>query len=92
VAQLFWSIGFFIFVGVSHVCSSHRTHGVFYLALVRGRPVLVEWCCLGFVPIISVLARFLLINRAAVFFLINEKVKLLACFKQNKEMIHTSTT
>jgi hypothetical protein len=66
VAQLFWSVGFFIFVGASHVCSSHSTHGVFYLALVGGRPVLVKWCCLGFIPI---LACFSLINRTTYFFL-----------------------
>jgi hypothetical protein len=58
VALLFWRIDFFIFVGASRVYSSHSTHGVFSLALVRGRLVWVEWCCVGCAPVVSVLARF----------------------------------
>jgi hypothetical protein len=41
VAQLFWRVGFFIFVGASRVCSSQSTHGVFSPALVGGRLILV---------------------------------------------------
>jgi hypothetical protein len=37
-----------IFVGASPVCSSHSIHGVFSPALVGGRLVLVECCCVGF--------------------------------------------
>jgi hypothetical protein len=42
VAQLFWGVGFFIFVGASHACSSHSTHGIFSPTLIGGRLVLVE--------------------------------------------------
>jgi hypothetical protein len=58
VAQLFWRVDFFIFVGASHVCFSHSTYSVFSLALVGGRLVLVGWCCVGFALVVSVLARF----------------------------------
>jgi hypothetical protein len=53
-----WRVDFFIFVGVSRVCSSHSTHGVFSPALVGGRLILVGWCCVGFAPVVLVLARF----------------------------------
>jgi hypothetical protein len=49
VAHLFYWVDFFIFVGESRVCSSHRIHGVFSPALVRGRLVLVGWS-LGLAP------------------------------------------
>jgi uncharacterized membrane protein YgdD (TMEM256/DUF423 family) len=61
VAQLFWRVGFFIFVGASPVCSFHSTHIVFSPVLVGGHLVLVGWCCfgcVGFAPVVSVLARF----------------------------------
>jgi hypothetical protein len=58
VAQLFWRVDFFIFVGASRVCSSHSTHGVFSPALVGGRLVLVECYCVGFASVVSVLAWF----------------------------------
>jgi hypothetical protein len=59
VAQLFWRIGFFIFVGASRVCFSHSMHGVFSPALVGGRLVLVACVLGGPCPVVSILARFL---------------------------------
>jgi hypothetical protein len=58
VAQLFWRVDFLIFVGASRVCSSYSTHGAFSPALVGGRLVWIEWCCVGCAPVVSVLARF----------------------------------
>jgi hypothetical protein len=46
------------------------------------------WACDGYVvvgvPVVSVLARFSVINWATLFFLINEKAKLLPRFKKKK--------
>jgi hypothetical protein len=71
-------VGFF-FVGVSYVCTSHSTHGVFSPALVRS--ACIGWVMFGLVPgyivtgfvhVVSVLAQFSVINWATLFFLINE--------------------
>jgi hypothetical protein len=72
---------FFIFVGVSRICSSYSTHGVFSPTLVGGRLGWVVLC--GLCPVVSVLARFPLINRAILFILINKKDKAFASFKKN---------
>jgi hypothetical protein len=53
-----WRVVFFTSVGASRVCSSHSTHGVFSPALVGGRLVLVGWGCVGFAPVVSILAQF----------------------------------
>jgi hypothetical protein len=37
-------VGFLICVGVSDVCSSRSSHGVFLLTMVRGHLDFVEWC------------------------------------------------
>jgi hypothetical protein len=82
VAQLFRRIDFFTFVGVSRVCSSHSTHGVFSPAWLD---VVSSWLG-GVVWAFSLLYRFysgfLLINQTTLFFLINEKAKLLPRLKK----------
>jgi hypothetical protein len=45
-------VDFFIFVGVSRICFSYSTYGVFSPALVGGHIVLLKWCCVGFAPIV----------------------------------------
>jgi hypothetical protein len=47
--HLHWSV---------RVCSSHSTHDIFSPTLVGGRPILVGWSCVGFAPVVLVLAWF----------------------------------
>jgi hypothetical protein len=57
VALLFWRVDFF-FIGASRVCSSHSIHDVFVSGFGMRSSRLVGWCCVGFAPVVSVLARF----------------------------------